>query len=384
MSVIDIGIIVFALAMAAIGWERGLVGSAPPLLGFVAGVAIGARLGPELLAGGASSPYAPAVAAAGGVLLGLFMAIALDGIGEVFAERIRAGSASRVIDGLGGALLLGVLALVICWVVGAVALTARGQQNRGLREAIQDSTVLAALNKTLPPSGPLLNSLRRIDPSPAVRGPNADVSRPSRVVIRGSRLQVAARSVVRVLSTACGLGIQGSGWIAGPNLVVTNAHVVAGSDDTEVSEVGGPELDATVVHFEPRNDIAVLRVSGLTQKALPLERSPRRGTPVGAAGYPENGGLLVTAGRLGRTGFVTSEDSYGRGPVRRRMTPFRGRVTHGNSGGPLIDARGGVAGTVFATQVGSGPSSGLAVPDSIVRRALSGPLRPTSTQACTG
>ncbi len=70
MSAIDIGIAIFALAMAAIGWERGLVRSALPLAGFVGGIALGARLAPSLLDGGAESPYAPAVAAGGGILSG--------------------------------------------------------------------------------------------------------------------------------------------------------------------------------------------------------------------------------------------------------------------------------------------------------------------------
>ena len=98
MSAIDIGIVVFALALATIGWERGLVRSAMPLVGFIAGVAIGGRLAPALLDGGAESPYAPAVAAAGGILLGVFLAIALEGVGTGLRERLAGGSTSRRAD----------------------------------------------------------------------------------------------------------------------------------------------------------------------------------------------------------------------------------------------------------------------------------------------
>ena len=78
---------------------------------------------------------------------------------------------------------------------------------------------------------------------------------------------------------------------------------------------------------------------------------------------------------------MSTQDSYGRGPVTRRVLPFRGAVRSGNSGGPLVDARGRVAGTVFAANE-SRPAGGLAVPDKQVGRVLDGPLRPTDTGPC--
>ncbi len=342
MSAIDIGIVVFALALAAIGWERGLIGSAMPLIGFLAGVAVGGRLAPALLEGGSESAYAPAVAAAAGILLGVFLAIALEGVGLGLRERLAQGSATRRADRLGGAVLLAALALAAAWVFGAVALNLPGQGARDLREAVQRSSILVALNETFPPSGPFLNALRRIDPSPDVRGPQADVAAPSQGVVRDPDVVRAAQSVVRVRGSACGLGIEGSGWIAGPELVVTNAHVVAGQEDTTVTTPDGAELDAEALHYEPRNDLAVLSVPGLAGAPLPLVESPQRGTAAATAGYPEGGSLTLTAARLGRTGGVMGEDSYGRGPVKRRMTPFRGEVRNGNSGGPVVDADGGV------------------------------------------
>ena len=73
---------------------------------------------------------------------------------------------------------------------------------------------------------------------------------------------------MRVLGTACGLAVQGSGWVAAPEVVVTNAHVVAGEDDTTVKLDGGDELDAQAIAFDPHNDVAVLRVPGLGAPAL--------------------------------------------------------------------------------------------------------------------
>jgi len=379
---IDIGIIVFALAMAAIGWERGLVLSALPLAGFVGGVFAGARLAPSLLEGGAESPYAPAIAAGGGILLGLFLAIALEGVGRNLSDRLAQREAARRVDSIGGAALFGALALTIAWVFGAVALNLPGQGTREVREAVQRSSILVALNDIAPPSGGFLNALRRIDPSRAVRGPEADVGPPDEKLLSDPEVEAAGQSVVMVTGSACGLGVTGSGWIAGPEVVVTNAHVVAGQDDTQVTTSDGTTLDASALHYEPRNDLAVLSVPGLGGEALKLEPEARKGTASVAAGYPEGGPFTLTATRLGRTGTVQSQDSYGQGPIERDMTPFRGEVRNGNSGGPVIDGKGDVLTTVFASSVSSGAPSGLGVPNAIVADALAGKLDGASTGPC--
>ena len=99
-------------------------------------------------------------------------------------------------------------------------------------------------------------------------------------------------------------------------------------------------------------------------------------------GYPENGPFRVRAGRIGDTQTVISNDAYGRGPVRRRMTPLRGVVRPGNSGGPLVDARGRVVTTVFAATT-SGPKGGFGVPNAVVARALRRAGTGVSTGPCT-
>ncbi len=164
--------------------------------------------------------------------------------------------------------------------------------------------------------------------------------------------------------------------------MVTNAHVVAGEDDTTVAPDGGAALDATAVHYDTRNDLAVLAVSGLEAPALELAGRAPKGADAAVIGYPENGPLTFTAARLGRSGVVTSQDSYGRGPVQRRMVPFRADVRGGNSGGPVVDAAGDVVATVFAATVGGGGGNGLGVPNRIVSRALAGRLEPTETGPC--
>lgn len=375
MTPLDVGIIVGALALAVIGWERGLVAATMPLAGFVGGVALGARLAPTLLEGGAESPYAPAVAAAGGVLLGLFLAVALEGAGKGLSARLASVPGGRLADRCGGVVLFVALALAIAWVFGAVALHVPGQDNRSLRQAVQRSTILAALNERFPPSGPLLNVLRRINPTPTLRGPDADVAPPVRAAAEDPDVQAASASVVRVRGNACGLGVEGSGWVAALGIVVTNAHVVAGQDDTVVVTADGTEYEVEVLAYQPRNDIAVLSAPELRATPLRLARNPRRGTSGAVIGYPGGGPLTLRPARLGQTGRVASQDSYGRGPVQRLMTPFRGKVEGGNSGGPVVDRDGRVLATVFAASTDR-ENTGLGVPNRVVARILGGPLEP--------
>jgi S1-C subfamily serine protease len=378
---VDVAIVVLVLGLATLGYERGLIASALALAGFIGGAALGARLGPELLAEGPESPYAPVITVMCGMLLGSLLAVALEGIGRALGARFARSLLWRRLDGAGGAALLGALALVLAWAFGAAALHAPGPGARDFRSALQRSAILTALNDLVPPSGPLLNVLRRIDATPTLQGPEARVRPPEPAILDDPDVQRAGESVVKVLGTACGLGVEGSGWVAGHGLVVTNAHVVAGQDDTSVTPPAGGELEATAVHYAPRNDLAILRVGSLGLQPLALG-APRPGTAGAVMGYPENGPLALSAARLGPTAVAISQDSYGRGPIRRPMTSFRGEVRSGNSGGPLVDAAGRVLTTVFAAEAGGGPPGGLGVPNRMVKRALEGELGPVDTGPC--
>jgi S1-C subfamily serine protease len=381
VNALDVAIVVFVLAMAAVGWEVGLVRSALPLAGFVAGAAIGGRLGPELLSGGVNSTYAPVASLLGGLLGGAVLASVLDLVGLDLRGRLARFRAVGSIDGIGGAALLAVLALLLAWAFGAVIRNAAAPGGRDIRDTIDDSSILSAIDGVLPPSGPILNLLRRVDPVPRVVGPSADVPPPSARILKAPGVHRAAASAVKVLGTACGIGLEGSGWAARPGLVVTNAHVIAGESETTVEDRTGRSYGARAVLYEPRNDVALLRVPGLHLPALRLESRPGPGTAAAVIGYPDNGPLTLSAARIGRSGAVQTQDSYGRGPIRRVVTPFRGRVESGNSGSTAVDSRGRVATTVFAANE-SGAPGGLGIPNSVVGRALHEPLRSTSTGPC--
>ena len=370
----------FTVLMALWGYAQGLVVGALSLVGFVAGALLGSRVGPLLLEEGSSSPYAPLMTLTGGLVIGSLMAAG----GELLGFRLRRRLPGRLnsFDGLGGAVLIACVGLALAWVAGAVALQTPGA--RTLRPDIQRSRILQTLNSALPPSGPILNAIARFDPLPQISGPAPNVPAPNPRVARDPEVRAASRSVVRVLGTACGLGVQGSGWLAGDGIVVTNAHVVAGQEDTTVQAGGeGPRHDAEVIFFDPRNDLAVLRSSGVRGlPALPVSSDAQPGTAGAILGFPENGPYDVRPGRLGETRTILSQDAYGEGRFRRLVTSLRGLVRSGNSGGPMVDEEGRVLTTIFASTVGAGGSSGFGVPDELVSAALERAREPVDTGPC--
>jgi S1-C subfamily serine protease len=379
MTVLDWAIVAFTLALGLWGYRQGLIVGTLTLLGFAAGAFIGSRIGPLLLNQGSSSPYAPLCAALGALLAGAAMAVTLESYALGLRTRLIHGRTLHRADGAGGAALIASVALGLVWVFGAVALHAPGTAQ--LRIDVQRSLILRSLNEVLPPSGPILNALDRVDPAPSIIGPSTPVAPPDPAIATDPDVEADRESVVRVLGTACGLGVEGSGWVAGPGLIVTNAHVVAGEDDTSVTTADGASLHATVVHYDPEDDLALLHVDA-DLPPLEIAPEPRAGATGAVLGYPENGPYSVAPARLGETRDTVSEDSYGRGPIRRSIASLRGTVRSGNSGGPLVDSRGRVLGTVFAATT-SGIPGGFAVPDGVVEAALAGPLAPAETGPCT-
>jgi len=372
-------IAVAVIGLAALnGLRRGLVGSAFSLAGIAAGAYFGAKLAPQFLSG-SESPYTPLVALGGAVVLGAFVQSAAAVAGNAIRKSLFVVPPLRVLDSLGGLALGAAAGAAIVWVAGAVALHTPGQTQ--LREEVQRSRILNEINQRVPPSR-LLDAIARVDPFAAIRGPQARVGPPDPALLQSAGVETARASVLRVTGTACGLGVEGSGWVAAPSLVVTNAHVVAGMKDARVDRGDGEFRDAAVVAFDSRDDVAVLRAEGLRAPPLTLV-DPVEGQAVAILGYPENGPFTATPGRIGQTGVVLTDDAYGRGPVRRRVTTLRGTVRHGNSGGPAVDGQGRVQATIFAARVGS--ASGYAVPSELVRDALAeAGGREVSSGPCVG
>jgi uncharacterized membrane protein required for colicin V production len=378
LNVADWIAIAIVVVSAIGGLRRGLVLSAFSLVGLAAGAYIGSRIAPHVLHGGSSSTWTP-VAGLIGAVAG---AVLLQFVALVIASFIRGGlrfTPLRLIDSAGGLLLGGAVGVAIVWVGASVALLTPGQT--GFRHEVQHSAIVKQLDSALPPRT-LLNLLARIDPFPSIIGPKAPELPPSKGVLRDPTIRAATTRVVKVVGTACDRGVEGSGWFAGRNLVVTAAHVVAGESNTLVRIPGDqlPSRPAELVVLDIHNDVAVLRVQGADVEPLGFA-DPRSGASVAILGYPLDGGLTATPARIGRTATVLTQDALEHGPVARTITAVGGNVMHGDSGGPVVDAAGKVESMIFAKRKNS--PSGYGVPPSIIQSDLARVgTRPDSNDAC--
>ena len=362
VSTADWVVIVVVAVAGLYGIATGFLRGAFSLAGFAFGAYLGARLAPLILSDG--SPYVPVVALGGAILLGTLM----RGLAGMLAGMLRTSigviPGMRLLDRFAGLVLGLVAGVFLCWAIGAVLLYLPGETE--LRRSVQRSLILSEINDVVPPER-LLEELERVDPIGVFLGPPAIVAPPDKGLAKDPDVVRASKSVVRVTGIACGLGVEGSGWVARRGLVVTNAHVVAGIRNPRVDTAGGRAFVSTVVAFDPTNDLAVLRVPGLGAPPLALA-PPDRSTPVALVGYPQNGPLTRTPGRLGGTAEVLSRDAYGSGPVTRQMTTIRGSVQPGSSGGPGVDAQGHVRTTVFARRPRE--TGGYGIPADLVQKVL--------------
>ena len=377
MTWLDAGAVVVVALAAIAGFRRGLVVGAASLGGLAAGAYAGAKVAPHLL--GDRAFYPPLVALGGAVVgagIGQMLAVLA---GRSLRQLLRLGLL-RAFDNLTGGLLGAVTGFALVWVVAAVLLYAPGDGS--LRRAVQRSAIAGSLTSALPPAE-VIGVLARIDPFAALAGPEANVAPPDPAVLRDPDVRAAARSVVRVTGNACGLGIEGSGWVAAAGLVVTNAHVVGGVARPRVSVEGGRAHVGRVVAFDASNDLAVLSVPGLRAPPLPAA-TPSSDVSVAVLGFPENGPFHAEPGRLGTTAPTLARDAYGRFPVAREVTTIRADVRPGNSGGPAVDAEGRVRAVVFARRAGSGGGYGVPVEllAGLLEQARSG--QPLSTDCAEG
>jgi uncharacterized membrane protein required for colicin V production len=366
------------IAISALGGlRRGFVLSAFSLAGLVLGGYAGSRIGPHLLHRGAGSPWTP-FAGLIGALVGAMLLSTAAGMAGTFVRGGLRLTPLRIFDSFGGLLLGVATGVVLVWVLGATALLMPGQST--LRRDVQRSAIVRRLDESVPPRR-LLHLLARIDPFPSIAGPAVPSQPLNPKIVGNANVRRAASDVVRVLGTACGIGVEGSGWFATRRLVVTAAHVVAGERDTavQIPNVSGLHR-VDVVAYDPHDDVAILRVRDAHVSIGLRTVDPQPGASVAIVGYPENGPLQAAPGRMGRTAVAVTQDAYGRGPVDRTITAVAGRIEHGDSGGPAIDASGAVEATIFAARIGS--PGGYGVPAPVVRRVLASASAPVSTGAC--
>lgn len=395
MNLVDLGVIVLAALAAFRGWRLGLLGQVFELgggfLGLVGGVALGPTVAQAFTdGGGLQRALISLVVVFISISLGQMIGHLLGRRGGALADRARLGSLN---SGLGSAFGVGIT-IISFWLIGSLLVHG---PSRAIASPFRDSKLLQLTNEALPPPPNLLAQFQQyLNTSgfPQVfAGLPPELGEPVKLPSERKARRVVKRtqgSVVQISTAACGGTQLGSGWIAAPSTVVTNAHVVAGGDDVVVRELKGAELSGTVVVFDPRTDVAVIHVDGLSAPALDLDqRDLERGTSGATLGYPGNGGgSLVThaAAVAARYEGANGLDIYGRRNVSRDVYAIRSPVRQGDSGGPFVTLDGEVAGVVFAASTTDGDTgyalTGSEVADEIERG--SNRSEAVGTGGCTG
>jgi uncharacterized membrane protein required for colicin V production len=370
----DLLLLLAVAALSIVGAHRGLAVQALSLGGLALGAVVGSLVAPFFFPD--NSAWLPIAGLVGALVGAFFLGTLAVALGRPVRLALAARPALVTVDRLGGILLGGLTALAIGWLVAVLALH---QPALGLRAEVRQSVLLPRLLRAVPPDS-VLQALNRFDPLPLLPGLEEALPPPDASVLESEAALAAADSVLKVEGTACGVGTQGSGWVVRAGLVATNAHVVAGHQETRVLAPNGQILPARAVHVDVSNDIALLRVRGLEAGALVVETRADLPASVVLLGYPRNGPLTAIAGTAGNVRTVITADAYGRRPRPRAVVPLRGQVQPGESGGPVVDRRGRVVAMIFGgSEEGRG---GFAVPVDLVVRAASERLRPVDSGPC--
>ena len=356
VNLID-GLAVVLIVFAALaGYRSGALPQLGGIIGAIAGALVALALIPAATDFFADlEPLPRAIVVLGGILGAVAVGEAIGsalgaGVGRSLGRGVLS-AADRILG-----LIVGVAqALLIVWLAGG--LLALGPLPR-LTSQVQSSTALRAMTAVLPPPGELaaeLGSLLDASGLPDVflglePTPAAPVDVPTDPRAQGIA-EAATASMARVSANACGATLTGTAFAVAPGYLVTNAHVVAGSDRVRVTlrDDVKTTTDATVVAFDPELDIAVLRAPKVSAPALRFtSRDPSRGAIGAALGYPQGGPLTVVAAAVADRYQAIGRDIYGENRVPREILELRARIERGDSGGPLILADGTVGGVVFA------------------------------------
>jgi S1-C subfamily serine protease len=371
-----------ALAVVALGLIAGFRSGALPQVGGLLGALVGGGLAIfvlpwaiRLLKDLDPSPRAIAV------LAGILGCVALgEGIGST-AGRIASRSLGRgflgALDRVGGSLVGLAQAILVVWLAGGLLADA---PLAGLSRDARSSTAVRALDDVLPPPVAIAADLRRaldatglpdvfvgLEPAPTSPAPL-----PSDPQVRAIAAAASA-STVKVAGEACGFELTGSGIVVNEHYVVTNAHVVAGTNGSTVF-ADNARVDGRVVLFDPDLDVALVYAPALDAPSLRFATAdPPVGTTGAALGYPGGGGLTASAAAVSRDVHAVGRDIYDRAQVTRDVLELHADVERGDSGGPFVLADGTVGGLVFA-QSRTTADVGYALSPVAVRSRIAGSL----------
>lgn len=363
-TVLDVALVLVLIGYAVGHYRTGFVAGALALAGFLMGGFLGLWLLPGILT--SWSATADSALQQGLLLIVGVLGLAVTGhaIGARAGGRLR--SLLRVRPALKADSVLGavagvVVAAILAWFVAG---SVQGALPTGASEAVAQSRVLRGIDRVMPTKADrFFAGVRQMVDDRGMpdlyAGPIAPVEPPPTGAIRGRGVARAAASIVKVtgIANSCGLAQEGSGWVAAPHRVVTNAHVIAGVEHPRVQVGGtGRSYPATPVVFSQDRDLAVLAVPGLNAPPLPTGAALSRGDAAVVAGFPENGPYRLDGARVNSRLHALGTDIYGQPAAPREVYAITGRVQPGNSGGPLLSSTGQVVGTVFAKSARGAPT----------------------------
>lgn len=389
-DLLDVVLVVVLVVAGISGYRQGFVTGVLSLVGFVGGGVLGTRLAPAVSR--ALSTLSPAAVGLVVVLLAASLGQLLaSGVGVALRRRLR-WRVVRRLDATGGLVLSAVPVLFVAWLLGRAVVRS---PYVGLVHQVEHSAILTTVDRVVPTSLADLFAgfFRLIDEGgfPALfsgigQGTFVPVPPPDPAVLTSPALQADRRDIVKIvgLAPSCSRQIEGSGFVYAPDHLITNAHVVAGVTDPSVAVPGIGVFHAQVVLYDPRTDIAVLYLPGLSLAPLSFGAPLPAGANAVVAGYPENGPFSAVAARIRTREDVVGPDIYQNAQVTRQVYALRAVVRPGNSGGPLLSPTGLVEGVVFAASTDQ-PQTGYALTAAQVAadaRAGSAATAPVSTQGC--
>ena len=389
LQTIDVLLLVILALAALSGWRRGFAMVLLGYLGLLVGLALGAWAATQagLLVSDDSSVRRLLIA----VVVFFLVAAACHAVGNLLGIRVRSllgGRWTSQADAVGGAVVATVVAAIAMWFI---ALTLSNVPLSPFSRAVHSSSVLRTIDAYAPRPPAALAQLRGLldrsgfpEAFNTLRPPV--VSGPPPAAARNQYVQRAATSTLQIQSRGCGGVLFGSGFPVDTNLVITNAHVVAGSRRHEVITNKGVRAAASVVYFDPAHDLALLSVPDLTVR--PLRLAGGAATPGQSAvviGYPGGGTQQFIGAEVVLRTRPEAPDIYARPQSSRRdIYVLHARVRKGTSGGPVVDLRGRSLGVVFAASTVE-KTEGYALTNAEVRRALNrndDNRRPVSVGGC--
>jgi S1-C subfamily serine protease len=358
MSWVDVIVIGLALIAGVSGWRHGMAVALLSFVGVLGGAILGVRLAPLLAENFEAAPTR--------IIVSIIVVVMLVALGETtgvyLGRHIRdriSGETSLAVDSTLGSILQALTVVVAAWLV---ALPLASASVPGVAAGVKGSEVLKAVDSVMPAGARALpRELRELldnsgfpnvldpfaeTPIVAVGPPDAALSRSEVVTkVRDSILKIRGRA------PSCSRQLEGSGFVIGPQLVMTNAHVVAGTSETSVEVRRGRgirTLDARVIVYDPNVDVAVLRVPDLDATALGFDPAEAEvGDDAIVIGYPLDGPYTASPAKVRQRIELAGPNIYDNGTVNRDVYTIRAKVLSGNSGGPMIDPQGQVVGVVF-------------------------------------